>query len=1130
MKGIKRITSAALILLMVLASLAFSPGRAQAADYKLVVGNQGYSATQAASDLHGTGWYWHASQEKLTLTEYQSGRIYYDGDLDIDATGACRIQATDYQSNDAIKTTGSLNIYCHGNMDLIALNGYAINADNGNLEISVDEGRECRVSVATDQEAYTCAVRASGNVYLTGNGYVTVNVQSRASKNYTFGIIGTRLIVGNLGSSETVEVKVSVEGRNNLETAGIYVHDYIALNGNARLDVRGENTGTGPGYGIDQSDKACSINLNGKGSHYIEGSTCAIYAGDYSYAIAGSNLSAYHQEGDRSSRHIAFLTGRITQLAINGYMYYGSDLNSSFSGGGYSWDAQKQTLILDEFYGEYVEANGEKGAMFVIQLENSTDNEIYGRGEPALACSCDVAIIGSGDLKMHSDYSYTAHTSDLYIENMGSVSIEGWNGSSYSTTGLYATDVILCGYSKMSVNIHAADSSNVNSGISCETLRVGVDEYDFSSLGVTATADTDYDVYAVQLGGTGGVRVSGCASLSLNGFNFGHGGGYGVRSQGTDVKRHFSGTKGLVKIFGSTESFTGSFSDAGFRTNQAEIDSDRYYECGQSLLFELQIDGTSFDREDLETDQSGSGWFWDANYNTLTLHGYSGGSIWADGSFLDLVVQDGTSNTAKSITMYGALRISGSGRLTLNNTVASYGIYSGGSIVIGGGAAVTVNSTYSTNISRPDRGGVYSGGDVFVLNGSALRVNQNLSLKEFYEVAGIRNQGAVMVASGATGDTASVSVYSNVKAVNTNASNDAVLCKNGTIIVQSQGLLSVEATGGCWESAAGICAMPIILGGTRGPITFAGENGNMTANQTVDGRNVWYNSVYTERNPSRNKYVYSTDTTHYFALATKKTKTLSPTIGSASQVTWSSSNPTAATVTSAGKVTALTYGYTVIRATLKSNPSVVEEWFIQTRYYDVTSTKDYWFKAVYWAADNDITKGYNNVYFGPEEDCTRGQVVVFLWRMAGKPDVTITENPFADVDKSKLGNTYYNAILWAYENGITKGWKQGSKRYFKPNDPINRKDIMIMLYRYEGKPYWYFWEERPQGNFTFTDVIGTYEPGTDTYNAIAWGYVNKITNGYSSGEYAGQFGCMLNCKRKDIVTFLYRMWQHPSQD
>ena len=82
-----------------------------------------------------------------------------------------------------------------------------------------------------------------------------------------------------------------------------------------------------------------------------------------------------------------------------------------------------------------------------------------------------------------------------------------------------------------------------------------------------------------------------------------------------------------------------------------------------------------------------------------------------------------------------------------------------------------------------------------------------------------------------------------------------------------------------------------------------------------------------------------------------------------------------------------------------------------------------------------------------------------------------------------------------------------------------------MLYRFCVKPDWAFTSDRPESKFKFTDVIGTYKPGTDTYNAIAWGYVNKITNGYTSGPNKGKFGCSLDCMRKDIATFLYRMVQ-----
>ena len=162
----------------------------------------------------------------------------------------------------------------------------------------------------------------------------------------------------------------------------------------------------------------------------------------------------------------------------------------------------------------------------------------------------------------------------------------------------------------------------------------------------------------------------------------------------------------------------------------------------------------------------------------------------------------------------------------------------------------------------------------------------------------------------------------------------------------------------------------------------------------------------------------------------------------------------------------------------------------------------YYTEPVLWAVANGITTGTTATTFGPDEGCTRAQVVTFLWRAAGKPEPTSSVNPFADV---KSGQYYYNAVLWAVEKGITNGTAATT---FSPDDTCTRAQIVTFLWRFAGKP------TPTSQNNPFHDVRTTEYYGT----AVLWAVENGITNGTS----ATTFDPEATCTRAQVVTFLYR--------
>ena len=166
---------------------------------------------------------------------------------------------------------------------------------------------------------------------------------------------------------------------------------------------------------------------------------------------------------------------------------------------------------------------------------------------------------------------------------------------------------------------------------------------------------------------------------------------------------------------------------------------------------------------------------------------------------------------------------------------------------------------------------------------------------------------------------------------------------------------------------------------------------------------------------------------------------------------------------------------------------------------DVTQS-DYYYDAVQWAVEKGITEGTSATTFSPDASCTRAQMVTFLWRAAGSPAPKSTVNPFTDVSASDY---YYNAVLWAVENGITTGI---SADRFAPGATVSRAQTVTFLYRANGSP--------AASGASFSDVAA------DEYyaNAVAWAVRSGITTGTGNGKFTPN----APCTRGQIVTFLYR--------
>ena len=173
----------------------------------------------------------------------------------------------------------------------------------------------------------------------------------------------------------------------------------------------------------------------------------------------------------------------------------------------------------------------------------------------------------------------------------------------------------------------------------------------------------------------------------------------------------------------------------------------------------------------------------------------------------------------------------------------------------------------------------------------------------------------------------------------------------------------------------------------------------------------------------------------------------------------------------------------------------------QTGVFVDVATGSYYEDAVDWAVENGITQGTDDTHFSPDGICTRAQAVTFLWRTAGSPASKTHAMPFTDVP---VGSYYYDAVLWAVENGITKGT---SDTTFSPNMICTRAQIVVFLWRSEKSP-----------------AAGTANPFADVKStayyadAVLWAVKENITKGTTNTTFSPD----ADCTRAQIVTFLWR--------
>ena len=195
------------------------------------------------------------------------------------------------------------------------------------------------------------------------------------------------------------------------------------------------------------------------------------------------------------------------------------------------------------------------------------------------------------------------------------------------------------------------------------------------------------------------------------------------------------------------------------------------------------------------------------------------------------------------------------------------------------------------------------------------------------------------------------------------------------------------------------------------------------------------------------------------------------------------------------------YTFTMPASKVEVNATFVKE--VEISPFSDVSTSAYYYEAVKWAQEKGITGGIGNGLFGPNQPCTRAQIVTFLWRAAGSPEPK-SMSSFSDVSADSY---YAKAVAWAVENGITTGTGDGK---FSPDATCTREQAVAFLYRASGSP-------AVSGGSAFSDVAANAYYA----DAVAWAEKNGVTGGIGGGL----FGSGNTCTRAQIVTFLYRAYQ-----
>ncbi len=501
-----------------------------------------------------------------------------------------------------------------------------------------------------------------------------------------------------------------------------------------------------------------------------------------------------------------------------------------------------------------------------------------------------------------------------------------------------------------------------------------------------------------------------------------------------------------------------------------------------------------------EIDTTGDG---QVNFVVSLEDGYSVSSVTADANYKNVKTVDADSG------VYRVTKITGDVTITIE-TEYNYDCDTSGHVYVDGycqycgeedpdadwyevtftageGATVTVYTTQDvTSTGTVDSSDTYyarnSDTGLKDITGDG-QINFTVTLEDGYSVSGVTAEGD----------------YSNVKTVDTNTYRVTKIDSDVTITVETVYDYDCDTYGHIYENGyCNVCGeedpdadwyeVSFELGDGASVTVYTTQD--VTSTGTVDSSDTYY-----ARNSDTGLKDITGDGQINFVISLEDGYTLS-------SVTADDNYKNVKEVdTNVYRVTKITGDVVITVATKVSGTEDDDDDTTDVTFTDVAEGSWY-YDAVYWAVGEDITKGMTETTFEPDTECTRAMIVTFLYRAAGSPSVDGIENPFTDVSESAW---YYDAVLWAVENGITKGMTDTT---FEPGTVCTRAQTVAFLMRYTNG------SASSDSDNPFTDV----KSSAWYYDAVMWAVENDITNGMTATTFVPNG----NCTRGQIVTFLYR--------